>query len=107
MVSRQPDRLPRNGFPIGFPLSRFVLRTFLTSPSEDTRARDYGDSRGYTPKVYFDGLNTTAPTITRYPEDEGYGQAAKNAVKKVLVDFPNSSMLPKLQAFIDRHGRMA
>lgn len=60
-----------------------------------------------TPKVYFDGLNTTAPSVTRYFGDWGYGAPAMAAVKAALVHYLNTVIKPKLQAFVDRHGRPA
>jgi hypothetical protein len=60
-----------------------------------------------TPKVYFDGLDTAAPSSTRYFEDRGYGATAMAEVKAALVHYLNTVIKPKLQAFVDRHGRPA
>lgn len=59
-----------------------------------------------TPKVYYDNMGTTAPTTALY--FYGAGQAAaKTAVKAALVNYLTTVMLPKVQAFVNNHGRLS
>jgi hypothetical protein len=60
-----------------------------------------------TPKVYSDDMTTAAPTIPRYFSDHGIGPDGGTALKSALVGYIRDNIKPKLQAFVERHGRPA
>lgn len=62
-----------------------------------------GDDK--TPKVYYDNMGTAAPTTALYFYGDGQA-AAKAALKAALVNYLTTVMRPKIQAFVDRHGRL-
>lgn len=84
-----------------------LLTSLLMRDGDTGRVHGTLETGGRTPKVYFDGLNSAAPTITRYFDDWGYGIDAKAAVKKALVDYLKATLKPPLEAFVKRHGRPA